>query len=148
TGQSIPSYANAMEFRADGTLFVGAQNSVYRVNPQTGAATFVLALPNHETSAGDLVFDSRGDLFVSTTDGSLVEAVPTLTSARLVGPAGALGVHDVNGLVYAGGTLYGFGDTEKAVYQINPSTGAATLLSSLNNLTNVLPAGVYGVATL
>ncbi len=148
TGLPIYYTANALEFRADGTLFVAVRNSLYQVNPQTAVATFVLALPYNESSAGDLVFDSHNDLFLTTNDGSLVEANPSLTSDNLVGATGALGIDDMNGLVYTNGTLYGFGQAENALYQINTSTGATTLSADLSIFHGMSPQGVYGVATL
>jgi hypothetical protein len=145
TGQPILSDANAMEFRSDGTLFVAAQNEVYQVNPQTAMATQVLTLPNNEQSAGDLVFNGSGDMLLTTTNGSLIETNPALTSATIVGNTG---LDDVFGLVISGGTLYGFGNSEDAIYQINPTTAAATLVAKFTPTDGVQPNGVNGATSM
>ena len=155
TGQPIASDANAMAFSSNGLLYVAAQDKVYTVDPKTAVATQVLTLPNNQQSAGDVVFDPKGNLYLSTTDGSLIKEAAGTTTANDVGGDGAMGVNDIFGLVWFDGVLYGFSNTGDTVYAINTSTGVAgkvniqLLIPNPNGgLSSGGPNGIYGAAML
>ncbi|MFO0843787.1 MAG: PQQ-binding-like beta-propeller repeat protein [Gemmataceae bacterium] len=123
-GRSV--FANALEFRSDGRLFAAGYNGVYEVNPTSGACTLLFGLPNNDNSAGDLVFDPTGNLYVTTTGGYL---------ARRDAATGAVtrmstGLTDLYGLVWRDGALYAFADGTGGVYRITFG-GAVTRVSTL-----------------
>jgi hypothetical protein len=148
TGQGVPPQANGLDFRQDGTLYLSSGNSVFQVDTQTAMATMAFSLPNEEVSAGDLAFDPQGDMFVTTRDGSLVEAPPDLSGSSDVGSPGAMGISDMYGLVWSNDTLLGFGSGENAIYQVDPTTGMATQQSQVSGATGMAPNGVYGATQL
>lgn len=158
TRQRIASDANAMAFRSNGLLYVAAQDKVYTVDPQSAMATQVLTLPNNQKSAGDLVFDPSGNLYLSTTDGSLIKEAAGTTTANDVGRVGGMGVNDIFGLVWFDGVLYGFSNTGDTVYAINTRTGVAGKITTpysqllIPNPNGKPPSGgpdgIYGAAML
>jgi hypothetical protein len=67
----------------------------------------------------------------------LITVNTTNGSAMRVGP---IGYGDVYGLAYANGTVLAF--TYNKLIQINPTTGAGTLIRTYPNVTNFYGAGV------
>jgi hypothetical protein len=130
TNRPITSDANAMAFRTNGVLYVAAQGSLYTVDPETAKATQVSTLPNNERSAGDLVFDPSGNLYLTTADGTLLKMAAGTTTLTVVGSARSLGVPDIYGLVWFDNALYGFSNTGGGVYVINTGTGVASQITT------------------
>ena len=121
---------NALEYRADGTLFAAGGDHIYIVNPSNAAAVEVgvgILGPHH--SAGDIAFDPYGDLYITTSDGNLFEFSPTFASVRDV--ASGLPT-DLSGLVYGpNGILYAMSISGQSItdVEINPQTGAASIVA-------------------
>jgi streptogramin lyase len=137
--------ANALEFAADGTLYAAGQNGVYTITKGTGAAKQVMTLPSQYQSAGDIVFDKAGHLFLSTTSGKLLELdLKTQTIVKTIGT----GIKDLYGLIEnSNGTMYGFSKGRDAVYRINPATDTTTFVAHLT-CTQGKPQGPYGASVL
>lgn len=117
-------FANALDVRADGAIFVASLDRLYRLDPASGAATEVSRAPFPVLSAGDLAFGPDGSLYLTSdaNGGELVRVSPDLTTWTLVG---ATGVAGLGGLRSLGGTLTGYGHRGD-IYQINPATAATT----------------------
>lgn len=142
---------NALEFRSDGSLFAVAGNEVYQINPTTGLATPRFALPNGDQSSGDLVFDNEGNVFITATNGDLIEADSVFGDVHVV--ANLNGMGDVYGLIYEHGWLYGFRDSggtdgQGSLYRIDPFTGAATEVATLSQGYGAYGATVFDPALL
>lgn len=118
---------NSLTFGADGTLYA-ANNSLYRLNTATGAASLIGA-GNGYNSAGDLAF--IGDrLLLSSSSGQLVE----LNESNGLGTVlGGLGLDNMFGLATDNNVdLYGVAGN--GVYAVNTATGASNLLVNYSGL--------------
>ncbi len=118
--------------RGDGLLFgyalVDTDNDtfvdnsfLYSVNSNTpSSATFIgsLGLP----ISGGLVFDDNANLFATDVGGTLFTISTINGTLTEVGPTQP----GLFGLSFSNGTLYGYSDSPRNVYQINRTTGAAT----------------------
>lgn len=134
-------FANALEFRDDGTLFAAGYHSVYTVNVTNGVATRVFTLPSQYASAGDLDFDADGNLYLTTTSGSLIHIDPSLSRWE---DLGSTGVGDLFGLVFSPeGTLSGFSNRGQ-IHAVNPEDASAQRIAWLSSVVQ----GVYGAATV
>jgi len=158
----------------DGRLFGVDYNSLYTIDPHSGAVTAIAKLignvnalvagpggllyytgssgqvyaadPVHGTSrsigsmgfpsAGDLEFDSAGNLFMTAISGEL-RMLPAGGGAITV--VGQMGYPDVYGLSFQDGILFGITESGKLL-SIDPHNGAARLLAS-----TAIPA--YGATT-
>jgi hypothetical protein len=118
---------NSLAAGPDGKLYAASSN-VYRLDPNTGAATFVGPLPTGFTSSGDIAF-LNGDMYVSTDGpcgGALVQFDLAKGSGKVLGGDG-LGC--VYGLAVSAGTLYIINcDGELGTF--DPKTGVARVLST------------------
>jgi hypothetical protein len=121
-----------LEFSADGTLYGGnwgSTNSLYNVNPVTGAATLIGGMGI--SCAMDFAFSPSDVLFaVDSCSNSLYTLNTSTGAATLV--AGISGAFNFMSLSFDGaGNLFG---TEYAggarTYQVNPATGVATLIGN------------------
>lgn len=134
--------ANSLEFREDGVLFAVGQNSLYIVDPATGAASTIATLPSQYQSAGDVTFDDNNALYITMTDGSLVRVGPGIDSWGVVGNTG---IKDVFGLITGtDGVLYGFRNGSSTILKVDPLTAMVTPAATLQD-----PRinGVYGATT-
>jgi streptogramin lyase len=144
-GQQV--FANGLEFRKDGALFASGYNAIYQVNPATGIATTVVTLSGQYQSAGDMAFDALGHLYLTTNNGTMIEATPSSHAWHVVGHAGSLGFSDFYGLTPgANGHFYGYRQSDQ-VYDINPATGRATFIANVHVQGNGHWLGaIYGAA--
>lgn len=137
---SLPGPVMRAAFSAQGVLYITAGNSaLYTINTTTGAATLVGTITVNgsplTTPSGDMAFAPDGTLYID--DGGTLYAanVGTLT-ATYIGSDGSVGsvqtAFGSDGMFY--GTVTG-GD----LYQINLTTGAATLIGD---------TGVYQIGDL
>lgn len=115
-------FVNSLAFSASGTLYA-ASDSLWTVNTSTGSVTLIGGLGGFQ-SAGDLVFDDTGSLFMTATSGDLVQVDPTAASFRDIGP---IGDTEVWGLAYGDHTLYGLTADSNSVITIDPITGEGNL---------------------
>ena len=126
-----------------GTLYAmgSADQTLYRINPATGAA--IAVFNTGYSSTGDLAFDTDGSLYL-TTGSQLVRLDVAHSQAKLVGDHGVSGMVGL-GLDYTGGFIGLQGsdaDGTARLYTIHKSTGAATLIGDVTDAT------AYGAAGL
>lgn len=125
-------------FRADGTLFITANNGdLYTIDRLSGAATLVGALKANGTPlsapSGDISFSPDGTLYLDENSAVYTIDLGTLNAAY-VGDNGNLGNVQIS--FGSDGVLYGTVGTGD-LYTINLTTGAATLVGN----TGVLQIG-------
>ena len=141
-------YVNSLEFRQDGELFAAGYDEygnscLFSITPGTApGAKRELYLDDFGyvyESAGDLAFDSDGNLYLTTSDwGDLLRIDPSLDSFEAVGDTGYA---DIFGLISGPGpVVYGFREGG-GVYRVNTDTGATTEIPGANL------GSVYGAAT-
>jgi hypothetical protein len=118
------SYPNSLSFVPKGTVdanaeaLVGYEDANYvRIDPKTGAKTTIGALGGGLKSSGDIVSVKGGKTYLTvkgtgntcTTNDCLVEVDPA--TGKLVKNWGSIEHHNVFGLSFWGGKVYGFNDT-------------------------------------
>ena len=134
---------NALVFGRDGTLYA-ASTALYKVDTGTGAETMVgTGFSDGTVSAGDLAFVGN-QLYLSTSSNDL-QRIDTTTGANT--DVGAIGYDAVYGLASPNGSdLYGFANQQ--VLSIDPTTGAGTVLSTVNGapLDTVWGSAFFGEA--
>lgn len=153
-----PFFANALEFRPDGTLFAAGYNVLYRINMNTRMADVVATFGDQFQSAGDLVFDPSGNLFLTCLDGNLIRVNASLlkgTGANLANPAAVqTGVRDTFGLILANAkdplgngidpVFYGFSNGQRNIFALDSKTGLK-LNRGLTPITDNYPvSGMFG----
>ena len=119
---SAGPYPNSLSFVPKGTVdanveaLVGYEGSNYvRIDTKTGAKTTIGALGGGLTSSGDIVSVIGGKSYLTvkgqscTTSDCLVEVDPK--TGAMVNNWGSVGHHNVFGLAFWGGKVYGFDDT-------------------------------------
>jgi cysteine-rich repeat protein len=173
TGQAAPvgtitgfPQVNALAARADLTLFGGVGNggsqadNLLIINPSTGAGTLVGNSGTFGIYA--LAFSSGGTLYASCVNFSLSDPDTLCTINQTTGAAAIVGAYDavnpfiyVDALAFSGSTLYAStrasSVTGPALYTVNPSTGAATLVAKICTTAGCpsntqISAGVVGLA--
>ncbi len=115
---------DALTFGPDGTLFGAGNNVLIAIDTQTGQGTLLGGLSGYQ-SAGDMVADNDGGLFLTTDVGMLVEVRADGSGASAVGN---LPYDDI--FAFAGnaeGELFGVRATGEIV-SIDVITGEATVL--------------------
>lgn len=133
-GGSVPG--NALGEGRDGFLYAGSGVGLYKVNPLTGASTFV----------GNGTYGYAGDIAVDPTDlSAMYGAVDTGSGVSLVkinkltGAQTLIGAFGVSGSIFGlgfslDGDLFAAGPTTASagsIFTINTTTGAATFARSL-----------------
>jgi hypothetical protein len=145
TTTEIGAMGNSIEgikFSAGGTLFGYSRNSLYTINPNTGAATLVGSLNVSSATYYDAAFDDSTNLFFF--EGNNLYTVNTNTgSASLVGTIGS--DFTVYGLAYENSTLYGF-TAAGQIITINTVTGAGTFLVDESQASPIYAASGGGLA--
>ena len=138
-----------LAFRQDGTLFGCSSDTLYQINPNTGAATLVGTM-GVNSGFYDVKFDGAGNLYlVSTPDlvaNSTLYLVNTATGQALqIGQGGAVGFN-VWALDFENGTLFGFTSGGQIV-SINMTTGTGTFVANetqASPIVTAVPGGVSG----
>lgn len=130
---------NSLVFGFDGSLWSAGPNALYRVNTDTGAAEMAVDLTPFD-SAGDLAFDSSGNLLLVTLQGKLIRIDTEAQSFDIVGD---LGFSDVFGLARApDGTMFGI-TSGNLLLGVDTNTGVATGIGVITALDFQLGA-TYG----
>jgi len=128
---------NGMTFISRGDLLAAdTAGAVKQINPMTGAVTPRGSFGSNLSSSGDLVAVANGTMYgvSSTTAGGgsasgnnvLIRVDQNTGVATVVGP---IGYGDVWGLAYVNAKVIGF-TTAGQIIQIDPATGAGTLLAT------------------
>lgn len=139
-------FINGLEFTDDGIMLGSGFNSlgeefVFSIDTETGSAQEELSLEAF-FSAGDISFDSQGNLYLTTVSGNLLRAESDLSAFEVVGQLDAA---DFYGLTSGPApVMYGFRWLSD-VWQINPADATHTWLATLQD---PLLFGVYGAATM
>lgn len=128
---------NGMTFIARGDLLAAdTAGDVKRINPASGTVTAVGNFGSSLSSSGDLVGVSNGTLYgvSSTTSGggsasSNNVLIRVDTNTGVATDVGPIGFGDVWGLAYVNAKVIGF-TTAGKIIQIDPATGAGTLLAT------------------
>jgi hypothetical protein len=117
-----------LAFRQDGTLFGCSDNTLYQINPNTGAATLVGAMGVSSTYY-DIKFDSGGHLYL--VENSTLYLVNTSTGQAL--QIGAIGFN-VWALDFGNVTLFGFtvGEPYLTIQLTNVNSVALSWLAPSN----------------
>jgi len=119
---------NGMAIDFDGTIFVTAQDDIFTINRQTGAATKLGELGGDFYSSGDCVVDKYDTLFMTSKHDPTQDHLTRIDRATGVATSiGPMGFDRVFGLTAAWGKLYGL-TREGELIQIDERTGASTLL--------------------
>ena len=122
---AVGFFVNALTFGSNGTLYGAGNNTFLKINTATGRGTAIGSLGSN-TSAGDLAFDNKGNLYLSTTADKLVKVNPSSGTSTVIG---SIGFQQVFGLGFSGGVMYGVSNKTEQSFKINLSTGRGTLLS-------------------
>jgi len=139
-------FLNSLEFRSDGVLLGAGYNGdledfVFSIDTGSAEAAEEVSLEGHG-SAGDLSFDTDGNLYVTTFDAVLLQIDPSLS---LVNVVGSVGVSDFYGTTYGPAPiLVGFRYVHD-VYRINTRTAMPTYLDTL---AHPRLFGILGAATV
>jgi hypothetical protein len=128
---------NALVFGRNGTLYAAGGTTLYTINLANGQASIRGSFSPYQ-SAGDLAFDASDNLYLSTTNHSLVRLDPSNGAETLVGP---IGFQNVYGLAFGpDSVMYGLSDASDDVFSVNLATGAGTFLANFG----APLAGAYG----
>ncbi len=140
---ALGAFINGLTFDSAGTLYGTGGTGLYTIDLVSGSATLIGN--TGFTSAGDIAFDSSGNLFLSangTGGGDQLVSLNTTTGAGSL--IGNIGVSSVFGLNFSGSTLYGFTESGQT-YNIDTMTGVGTFVAN-NTITAYGADGVGGVA--
>jgi len=130
---------NSLTYLPNGTLLASDSNGDLKIiNPANGQTTFVGNYGNGLQSAGDLVAVANGTMYGSSPTkpgggdaSSSNELIVVDTSTGVATAVGQTGYADVWGLAYSGSHVIGF-TTAGQILQIDPQSGAATVLATKN----------------
>ncbi len=156
-------YAVRMDFAPDGTLYMMDDlDRLYTFNKQTGSYTLVGAITGMVSGGysgtGDMAFAPDGTLYVNTYENLYTVNIATrqasLIAANMIDIANR-GVTIWSGLAYCNDTLYASHFEQNtalsAIFQIDPASGATTLLfytnGTLTDLTSCAAAPAVPTAT-
>jgi hypothetical protein len=124
-------FVNGADAHPNGSLYVSGGNSLYLLDPQTGALSFVQGFPNGRASSGDLAFIGAR-LFASarglSPNDDLVEFDLATKTSHVVG---SIKTTCVWGLAAFGSTLYGLTCTGR-ILSIDTNTGQGTVLNQVS----------------
>ena len=133
-GQAMTDIA----FDPNGNLYGITFGSLFSIDKNTAATTYI---GNLGTTVNSLVFDSAGTLFAANS--ALYTVNVSTGAASLVG-GGGTGYNSSGDLAFIGGKLYlssCCSDSGDALMQLNPLTGAGSLIGDIGSY------GVYGLAS-
>ena len=127
---------NALTFDVFGTLYGVSGSDLFTLDTQNGSTSFIGNIGY--TSAGDIVFDSDNNLYLASSEHSLISIDTTTGQGTLIG---AFGISNMWGLASVGNQLYG-ADSIGNFYSIDRRSGASSFVSSLG------VRGVTGLASV
>lgn len=154
------SYPNSLSFVPKGTVdpnveaLVGYEDASYvRIDPKTGAKSTIGALGGGLTSSGDIVSVKGGKTYLTvkgtgktcTTNDCLVEVDPA--TGALVKNWGSIEHHNVFGLSFWGGKVFGFNEAGDLFEVTFGSSQLATSLISMPNKPSALSFWGAGSST-
>jgi outer membrane protein assembly factor BamB len=148
---ALPTDAQSLAFRSDGTLFVGSHADLYTVNPLTAAGTLIGSM-NLPASADNIRFGPSGNLYVMSAEAnSGLYLLNTSTGASTF--VGLSGQDDISlGAFYNGVFLGTNAPVTGQMVTVNPATGAATIGAPTNGIylfaldpTSVPEPGTFGL---
>lgn len=130
---------NSLTYLPNGTLLASDSNGDLKIiNPANGQTTFVGNYGNGLQSAGDLVAVANGTMYGSSPTkpgggdaSSSNELIVVDTGTGVATAVGQTGYADVWGLAYSNAHVIGF-TTAGQILQIDPQSGAATVLATKN----------------
>lgn len=131
---SVGKFANALTFGPNGKLYAAGYNKLMTLNTSTGQGTVIGSMGNNN-SAGDLAFDGSGNLYLTTTADKLVKVNTSTGQATTIG---SMNFHQVYGLGFKNGVMYGLSNYNEKAFKINLSNAQCTLTSFFGN--NVIGA--------
>ncbi len=146
-------YAKRMDFSPDGTLYMmDNDNRLYTLNKQTGDYSLPLVISgfpdDFSGETGDMAFAPDGTLYVATGESLYTVNMNTLTASNpplfqnMLDLPAEKGLTVWTGLAYCDGQLYGSHAEQNtalsALFHINPTTGATTLMFYTDTLLNDL----------
>lgn len=138
--RSLAGSANGLASDAQGRLYVGSASSnqdILVLSPTNFSVVDTIALPTGVSSSGDIHINGN-TLFFSTNARAILSIdlrTEQVISNVYHGISNLFGLHSENGIFY--------GLARNDIYQINPKTGAVTLIDELP-----IGTAVYGAATL
>jgi hypothetical protein len=153
------TYPNSLSFVPKGTVdpnveaLVGYQDADYvRIDTKTGAITKIGSLGGGLTSSGDIVSVKGGKSYLTVkgtkacnTNDCLVEVDPA--TGALVKNWGSIEHHNVFGLSFWGGNVYGFDDTGELFEVTFGATQLATMAITVTNAPSQLSFWGAGSST-
>jgi hypothetical protein len=122
---SVGHFVNALTFSPGGTLYGAGYNDLYKISTSSGHGTTIGSLGSNQ-SAGDLAFDSKGNMYLTTTSNKLVKVN---TSNAHTTTIGSIGYNEVYGLGFDNGVMYGLSNSSDQAFTISLSTGKGKYLS-------------------
>ncbi len=128
--------ANGFAIDRDGTGFITAENRLYTVNIDTGAATLVGTMDAEVYSSGDCVVNKGNTLFMTSKSDGVPDRLVAINrqTAEVTLLEQNTGFDKIFALTAAWGILFGLtGDGE--VIQIDERTGAGTLITTFPDTT-------------
>ena len=133
-GELGVSDLNALGFSNSNVLYgAGTSGNFYTINTSTGVASLLAKIPGF-TSSGDIVYNPSTNTFLATsrtgTAPGTGDDLFSITQTGIATDIGKIGFSNVFGLVFNGGTLFGYTDNNQQLI-INPTTGAGTLAQAL-----------------
>lgn len=119
-----------LTFLPSGELLAADSNGdAKRINPTTGAVTYLGSYGGTYGSSGDLVAVASGQMFGTAPGSSSDLLVKVNTATGVATNVGPTRKSSVWGLAYAGARVIGF-TTGGEIVKIDPATGTTTLLAS------------------
>jgi outer membrane protein assembly factor BamB len=148
---ALPTDAQSLAFRQDGTLFVGSHTDLFLVNPSTAGGTLIGAM-NLPANADNIRFGDSGNLYVMSAEAnSGLYQLNTLTGNSTF--IGSSGQDDISLGAFYGGVFLGTNaPVTGQLVTVNPITGTASVGAPLNGIylfaldpTSVPEPGTFGL---
>lgn len=127
TVSNAGSSMNSLVFDTSGTLWAASSTNIITINTVSAAGTILAA--GSYASAGDLAFDSAGNLLLTTTAGNLTKINQTTGAITTIGSISDIDVYGFGR--DSAGNMYGI-RSNNAILSMNPSTGAGTFLRNIS----------------
>jgi len=125
----LGGYLNALVFDTTGVLLSTSDQDFITIDPTTGQGTLIASTIDPYGSAGDLAFDTAGNLFLTTDSGHLVMIDQGDGS---ITPIGLLPDQQVYGFARDSlGDMWGI-TSDNMLLSVNILTGAGTALGVIN----------------
>ena len=136
---TIGSSPNVLEpsglaISTDGVAYVLAGDSMYTMNLATGQANLVGPLGSGFFASGDCVMNKNDSLYMTSKAAGQNDTLVLVETTSGQGTAlGDVGFANLYGLTVAWGKMYGLNSAGQVI-EINPITGAGTLVTTFSNI--------------